>query len=170
MRDDPPPFARFVFGVASFVMAATGVIVWVIGWALFLGAGLGAASINHLRNERELWSMGIMLFGGLVLQPIGSAMYFFSQTLIEYKPQNVPTELLPRWWLARFMVTLCVQLAIISLIGVLSCMFRLDPVGLPWALGSSVGIQGFRYFRMKTIKLSPPYPPRSGPPKWKTRG
>src|SRR6476660_1007719 len=103
MRDDLPPFARFVFRIASFAMASTGVVIWVVGWVLFLAAGLEAVSSRNLANEKELWKIGIYLFGGLALQLIGSAMYFFSQTLIEYKPQNVPTELLPSWWLARFM-------------------------------------------------------------------
>ncbi len=170
MRDDLPPFARFVFGVGSFAMAATGVVIWVIGWAFALATGLSLTAIRNLANEEELWAIGIYLLGGLILQPLGSAMYFFSQTLIEYKPQNVPTELLPRWWLARFMGPLCVQLATISLIGVLSCVSRLDPIGVLWAFGVWAGIQGFRHFRMKTIEFSPPYPPRSGPPKWETRG
>ena len=170
MRDDLPPFARFVFGIASFAMAMTGFVMWMLGWVFALMTGLSLTTIRNHADAEEFLQTGIFLFGGLALQPIGSAMYFFSQTLIEYKPLKVPTELLPRWWLARFMVPLCLQFAVVSGIGVLSCAFQRDPILVVWAFGIWAGIQGFRHFRMKTIQLSPPYPPHSSPPKWKTRG
>jgi len=170
MRDDLPPFVRFVFGVGSFAMAATGMVMWLVGWLIELSNGLFLVTYRSFPDTGLAWWIGGFLISGMGLQAIGSAMYFFSQTLIEHKPQNVPTELLPRWWLARFMVPLCVQLAIISLIGVLSSASQRDPILVLWAFSLWAGIQGFRHFRMKTIQLSPPYPPRSGPPKWETRG
>lgn len=170
MRDDLPPFARFVFGIASFAMAATGLTMWLVGSVLSLTAGLFLALIHNPTLDGGLWASAIGLLGALALQAIGAAMHFFSQKLIAYNPQKVPTDLLPRWWLAQFISPLCLQLAIVSGIGVFSCMIRLDPIVAIWAFGLWAGIRGFKDFRMKTIELSPPYPPRSGPPKWETRG
>lgn len=155
MRDDLPPFARFVFRVGSFTMAVTGTIMWLGGGLLVFAAGLYLATCGNYSKTDYLSELGIYLFAGLTVQALGSAMCFFSHVLTVYRPKSGQTDRLPLWWLSRFMCTLCFQLAAFSLAGVCWWAFQLKLVGLLWALASMAGVLGFRHFWRKAIELSP---------------
>lgn len=82
-------------------------------------------------------------------------MCFFSHVLAVYRSKIGRTDRLPQWWLARFMCTLCFQIAAFSLVGVCWWALHLNLMGLIWALASVAGVLGCRPFWMKAIELSP---------------
>ncbi|MGC4014013.1 MAG: hypothetical protein QM755_05765 [Luteolibacter sp.] len=170
MSDHLPSFARQVLSLGAVALSFAGWFLWMFGAVLTLAVGCSLL-FGGLRDPIAELGYGAYLLGAgaIVLQAVGSAMFFFSQALADAKPLEVPTEWLPIWWLSRFMRPLLVAFGAVFACGLVKTARGLDPLAILYALGLILVVRGFRHFHHRVQELTPPYPP-SGIPRPIRRG
>ncbi len=170
MRDDLSPAARWFMHASGSILSGLGAAMWVLGWCSTFALGM---RFCELKMSPPTWSMLInmgFLLASVIVQLVGSAMYFLTKSWIADHPDQIPTEILPKWWLAKFSAPLCAELFATFLIAFIYGAIQLSPLAILYGLISGAAFKGAFYSRRQIERLSPPYPPRSAPPKWETRG
>ena len=152
------------------ILSGLGAAMWVLGGVATFAFAMSFCEFGRIWKRWDLLVLIAALLASVIVQLVGSAMYFLTKSWIADNPDQVPTEILPKWWLAKFSAPFCAELFAAFLIAAISGVFRLDPLAILYAVISAAALKGAIYAKGQIVRLSPPYPPRSGPPKWETRG